>query len=614
MWNSASLKIELMIHHLITRLISIVILFVLFSPNINAQNGERIVILWDVTGSLLPKQKGMKDLDGSVIPDLPQGNGMWRPLKEAVIDCIEYAEEDPGNEIIIVTFNDKIRDVYSQKASSVGKRSLVNYVKNYKYKAHNYTNIVDPVNKFYCLLGKDRINYMFLFTDGDNDHPATSSRLIPTLDSWTSRTNGQNAYGFYVLVHPNADKPSIRKSVESQQNFWMVKNPKVRINICSLPSYIKYNVRDEKGPKTICFRGKYTSACGKVRLVSNDQYYNVVCSDPIINNGKLCIEVKPKAGVNIPSNHILKLKPELSGTDPYTFVGPEEIALCVSNLPERNLNLTVNGNNLGKASHYDSFLLSKEVSEPVVSNIRIDFSEQAKIEKSSADMRVYLVDAKTEKKISPASKHLIISINGEMLKDNSFKLTPDITNIKLEISGQTDTESGSYYGRIEIVPTKLDNYSINGTPEVFKWKVKFSQKWNPLKLALAWILGILIAAFLLWMLCLKPILYPRFGSIQKTFNVPGMAPLIVKFKGARMVVVAASHQKKQSWWNRFWTGKIIYKTHPTFVTPITFKPRKGHKVLAKVQTGTYQVLPNPMPGIGAATIIDISKNLKINVN
>ena len=81
-----------------------------------------------------------------------------------------------------------------------------------------------------------------------------------------------------------------------------------------------------------------------------------------------------------------------------------------------------------------------------------------------------------------------------------------------------------------------------------------------------------------------------------------------------MVVVAASHQKKQSGWNRFWTGKILYKTHPAFVSPITFKPSRGHRVLARVQAGTYQVMPNPMPGVGAATIIDIKKNLKINVN
>ncbi len=580
-----------------------------------AQSGERIVILWDVTGSLLPKEAGTKDLDKkTVIPSYASGNGMWKPLKEAVIDCIEYVEEDPGNEIIIVTFNDAIRDVYSQKATAEGKSRLVDFVKNYKYKAHKYTNIVAPLNKFYSLLGKDKINYMFLFTDGENDDPKTRPQFIPTLDSWTNRTNGQNAFGFYVLVHPKADKPEIRKSVEPQKNFWIVKDPKVRINICTLPSSIKYNVRDEKGPKTIAIRGKYASAGGKVTLVATDDYCDIVCSDPALNDGKLTFEVKPKPGMEIPKSHTLKLKPQLSGADPYTFVGPEEITLSISNLPERSLNLTIDGNNLGKASHYGSFLFSKEELKSAIKDIKVDFSEQAKKENSSAIMRVYLVDKKTEEKLTPASQLLTISINGTELKGDSFKLTPDMTNVTLGISGQPDAKSGTYYGRIELVPNNLDNYSVNGTLDIFKWKVKFSQKWNPLKLALAWLIAILAAAFLLWMLLLKPIFYPRFGSIQKTFNVPGMAPLIVKFKGARMVEVAATHKKKQSAWNRFWTGKILYKTHPAFESPIIFKPCKGHRVLARAQAGAYQITPNPMPGVGAATIVDIKKNLRINVN
>ena len=598
----------------ILRVLSTVLLIASLSLNAAAQNGERIVILWDVTGSLLPQKEGMKDLDGSKIPVYSQGNGMWRDLKESIIECIQYAEEDPGNEIIIVTFNDSIRDVYTEKASADGKKSLVDYVRNYKYKGHKYTNIVDPVKKFYSLLGKDKINYMFLFTDGDNDHPATKAQLIPTLDSWTTKTFGQNAYGFYVLVHPDADKSDIRNSVESQDNFWIVKDAKVKIKICSFPSSLKYNVRDEKGPKTISIRGKYANADGRVQLVANDEYYDIVCSDVAIGNGKLDIEVKPKEGVTPPANHTLSLTPQLSDADPYTFVGPKEISLTVSNLPERNLALTFEDKNLGKASYHGAFLMSKEESKPVCSDIKVEFSDQAKVENSSAVMKVYFVDKKTEQKISPDSQNLTIFIDGKELTGDSFKLTPEMSNVTLSIMGQPGTKSGSYYGRVELVPTNLDNYSINGTPDVFKWKMSFTQKWNPLKLGLAWLLGIFAAAFILWMFILKPIFYPRFGSIQKTFNVPGMAPLIVKFKGARMVEIAASHQKKQTGWNRFWTGKILYKTHPAFAAPITFKPRKGHKVLAKVQAGTYQVMPNPMPGIGAATIVDIQNNLRINVN
>ena len=188
-----------------------------------------------------------------------------------------------------------------------------------------------------------------------------------------------------------------------------------------------------------------------------------------------------------------------------------------------------------------------------------------------------------------------------------------MANAVLSISGQPETKSGSYYGRIELEPSNLDNYSINGSPDVFKWKMNFSQKWNPLKLGLAWLIGILCAAFLLWMFILKPIFYPRFGSIQKTFNVPGMAPLIVKFKGARMVVVADSHQNKQSGWNRFWTGKVLYKTHPVFTSPIAMRPVKS-KVLVKADNSIYHVSPNPMPGVGTATIDNVRSKMHITIN
>jgi hypothetical protein len=81
-----------------------------------------------------------------------------------------------------------------------------------------------------------------------------------------------------------------------------------------------------------------------------------------------------------------------------------------------------------------------------------------------------------------------------------------------------------------------------------------------------------------------------------------------------MVVVSATPQKKQSGWNRIWTGKIIYKLHPAFITPMIFVPGRGKKILVRTQSGAYQISPNPMPGIGAAVITDVRKNLKINVN
>ncbi len=583
---------------------------ILFSISTYSQNNERIVILWDVTGSLLPQDSGTKDFNGNPIPTYAQGNGMWKSLKSAVIDCIEYAEEDPENEISIITFHDNIRDVFTRNASDDGKKELVDFVKNYQYQGHKYTNIVAPIERFYSLLANDRINYMFLFTDGDNDDPGTKPKFISTLDNWTQRTAGKNAFGFYVLVHPNADNQEIRASVEPQNNFWIVPDAKVRIKICSFPNFVKYNIRDDKGPLVLDMKGKYVGASGNVKVTSEDEYYDIICQNTAIDNGRLEIEIKPKPGTNPPDNHTVSLTPSVSDADNYTFVGPKDIRLEVTNLPERNLNLTVEDKSLGTATYYSSFLFSKETITPALSKMAVQFTEQAKKEGASATMRIYFVD----KKGKECSPNLKLCINGSELSGDTVILTPEMKDIVLSISGQQDTKSGSYYGRIELVPSNLDNCSINGVPGIFKWKVGFRQRCNPLKLLLFLFALFLIVAFVLWMVVLKPIFYPRFGSLQKTLNVPGMAPVILKFKGARQVVVSATPQKKQSRWNRFWTGKILYKCHPAFSTPLTFKPSKGHRILAKSQAGSYQILPNPIPGVGAARIIDIKNNITINVN
>lgn len=595
------------------RLLFLAILMSSVSSVSYAENDEHIVILWDVTGSLLPQEKGLKDYDGSQLPTYSQGNGLWMELKKSIIDCIEYADEDPSNKITIIPFNDNPTAPYTRQATSAGKDDLINYVKGYRYKSHKNTNIVAPIKQFYNLLRGNEIKYMFLFTDGEHDHAQTKNNFIPTLDSWTNMTKNQKAYGFYVLVHPAADKPEIRRSVENQDNFWIVADARVRIKICSLPETLKFNLRDDKAPKTIKIEGRYTGATGDVALIPNNNNYDIVCSESSIINGKIKFEVKPKNGFTPPQQDTIHLTPQISNADNYTFIGPKQILLFVSNLPERSLGIEVNNTDFGVASYHKPFLWTKEGYTQAVNNIKISFSEQAKHENSSAIIKVYLVDKNGENKIPIDSQCLKFYIDGKKYNGDSFKLTSNMTNIKLSIEGMPETRSGKYYGRIEIIPNNLDNWEINGAQEILKWNVKFEQRWNPLQLLIILILFAVFVIFLLAKIILR-MRNPRFGSIQKNLIVPGMAPIIIKFKGARQVVIAANHPKKQSQWNRFWTGKIVYVTHPTFVSPITLKPSRGKAILARTQAGAYQIQPNPIPGVGAATITVTNTRMRINVN
>lgn len=269
---------------------------------------------------------------------------------------------------------------------------------------------------------------------------------------------------------------------------------------------------------------------------------------------------------------------------------------------------------LGECSYYPSFLWSDADTSGVTKHLVMDFNADAK-----GDNETFAEIAFVDKDSNPIPDDILeITIGDEILKGNIFIVHSSDKEKDIKFRFLPKAESGNHQGFLKLITYKLDRFEdqeLTGSPiEVMKWNLYFDKRMNPLAKCFMWVVSALLIFLFVWFVIFQRFFYPKFGSIQKTFNVPGMAPLIVKFKGARMVIVSASDQKKQSIWNRFWTGKIIYKTHPAFVSPITFKPRKGHKVLAKVQGGAYQVMPNPMSGIGASTIIDIKKNLKINVN
>lgn len=269
----------------------------------------------------------------------------------------------------------------------------------------------------------------------------------------------------------------------------------------------------------------------------------------------------------------------------------------------------------GKVEYYPSFLWSNSNITPVKKTFEFEFSQDAQDDSESyAEFQFVDNDGK------PISTNVMqVSDGGETLPNNKIRVNSNVKSKELTFTFSPSAANRKYQGYLKLVNHNLDRIESQQLQpgdeyDVLQWTLYYDKLMNPLAKTLMWIGIIILTLLIIWHGLLKSVFYPRFGSIQKIFNVPGMAPLIVNFKKARLVVVAASHQKKQSRWNRFWTGEIIYKTHPAFSSPIIFKPCGGRQVLAIVQLGTYQVLPNPMPGIGTATIIDIKKNLKINVN
>ena len=193
-----------------------------------AQKKEQRIFLWDVSHSL-------------------KNNNMWEPLKKVLIDGISNID-DPETKIVLVKFYSGTWAPVEVQATPAGKEKLINEIKKTQIVSQtwngytNQTNIVEAMKKFHALVKPDYINYMFLFTDGQNE----IGNLCDELNHWPSKTKGKYCYGFYVLVDDKAKNQCVTDAAKKYDNFWIVPDANAIIKICNISNQISYNNRDEK--------------------------------------------------------------------------------------------------------------------------------------------------------------------------------------------------------------------------------------------------------------------------------------------------------------------------------------------------------------------------------
>jgi hypothetical protein len=307
-----------------------VILFCLIPINNFAQQNERRIFLWDVSGSLCPP-KGGKTLGGFALPPIKGGNGLFVDLQKALIGAIDWIEEDPRNTIVLVPFQEYPLAVKEVKANKAGKEFLKRYITNFKYHNHRYTSIVNAMNKFKNLCRSNCINYMFLYTDGKDDNPPTKQIFPRPISEWNSAN-----YGFYVIVHKDADI----RPIKTPANFWFVNDAKVNINVCSLPRVISYNIKDDR-KRTVSLSGhtsKVSSDC-RIKFDVKDPYYKIKVIDDKVCDGRISFSLIKKG--NPPVKHLLKIHLSKVGGDPYTFIAPEVVTVNCINKRERSLKISI---------------------------------------------------------------------------------------------------------------------------------------------------------------------------------------------------------------------------------------------------------------------------------
>lgn len=554
-------------------------------------------------------------------------NELWESCKENLINAIDGID-DINTELVVVVFADDVKEsrnvwkVWEEKATDAGKASLISKVKGLPLPLRTtMTNLYRPWKDFYSQAKADKVNYMFLMTDGGHEGGGNRPSLdafLNEIDMWGNKT-GPLTYGFLVELTEDVGQSEVysrnkaREHVDRQKaRLWRVSSADVNISLIRLESSVKFNVRNDKFIDIPVFLSG-----GNVSLIKNLKFDiedtdSFKISEIEISEDNVRIYIDSDIDVStFPASSNLTLKVSLPDHDDKTFLLTEAIRVSILNKKERSLKIS-KSRITGKVTHYDSFGFVKSRTSPFKTEIDLQWSADAYAD--SETFANFIVTDNQQKTLSETRASFTI----EESTANRFSVRPSQDKLKLSVTFPDGTETGTYQGYLTLKNYKLDrinNKDLGGADvPIMVWRIRYVQIMNPLAKGLMWFGILILASLLLWFLVIKPAKYPRFPQFRKMVLVKRNGVVVANFttnlKGARRVVFA-DKKVRQSLINKIFTGKINTVVNPIFKESITFIPRKKK---ALVKGKGYICKPNPIPQSGVAVIEDPIKKITIDIH
>ena len=562
----------------------LILLSILFPITLFAQRQRNYVYIFDCTGSM-------------------EVHKIWKPAKQFMKEDIDQLDENAT--VNIVLFHQHTADPIRFKAKDFNWND-VEVKCDSMFKKATHTGICHAWDLGLKYIDRNRNNYLYLFTDGlENVHPQRTEAVCQRIKDWCNQA--PNNYAFFVaLGEEMKKKPEVQKLIDATTS-------------CDRAFFVDNN--KHPAPFGAFDKTTFNVNCHSIRELSTgfsdygtfdasiecqDEYYRVELKDGKIMDGKATFILKQKQQPS--NNHQIKFKvntdPEnLNICNPIIYVNIDTRDLANLDMGQPS-GVTEGQYDAGEAETYRSFLFWKgKKSDLIEVDLSAVFNGQAK--KRNCSLMVFL-DLPVEVKGKCS-----LFYNGERI-DNSFVIKATDSRSVLGIEVPHELAQKEYVIGFKGQSNNLETINAEES-RVYESSIYFEHEinWNPLQIILLWF-GILALAFLLiWLLVLKPIIYPRFKSIRKGIYFKNCPPITINFKGARLVIID-NKSHKQSNWDRIFKGKIIYKQHPALLTRITMKPhRRG--VMVVTDNSKYIITPNPMPRIGSAIVNDLTNRTNIEI-
>lgn len=190
---------------------------------------EKRIYLFDVTASMEGRGQGGTE-------------NIFEDVKRSLIGALE-AIESPKTEIVLMTFTNKVHEKKTFFIKDID--SIRMYIDNISVQKGD-TNIADAWEAGVQEVDSDKLNYVFLLTDGIHNTGPDKQILYDRLKGWGDYASNQYYYGFYVMLTKVSEDEELEKTIKDTNQLFIVKSPHVNITFLATSYGWKANIKNNK--------------------------------------------------------------------------------------------------------------------------------------------------------------------------------------------------------------------------------------------------------------------------------------------------------------------------------------------------------------------------------
>ena len=230
----------------------------------------------------------------------------------------------------------------------------------------------------------------------------------------------------------------------------------------------------------------------------------------------------------------------------------------------------------GETDFYHDFLGKKY--EPVIMGrtLELQFNDYAREQMTDREQITFRLVEKDEngREVVPAGINLYK--NGILCEDNRLAVSVAESDIEVGFAFTEDASEGYHnvYLRAESLAglDRIDDTVIANGIVIRKNNVH-----NPLAVLLFWTVIFIAASVIVWLLVIKPTIYPTFKVGQLRLQDPAPYSALCPLKHYRKVILT-NRSTRQGFLNALFTGRIKYIVNAVWSSEVIFEPKDKNSV------------------------------------